>query len=249
MKHISHLTWSALALVFNPKEKILLNNIYRERILLAERQIQRDKNHTKWRRQHDLKNLNVELMSVEFVNLLDAHGYDTYDSGSSTDVDMRSAAFRQLNELSKAQAIAEKYTTYTKYADNAICRCGDWFFCIHRPNVEEEIEINYDNVYASGGKRPGAGRKSQFGKLMNKETATIRVPAFEKEKIKALVEWLIDMEAEGRNIHTAICNARFALHNKNYKTEEDVKDSELLDDLHNHLPHFYIAKPEAEPET
>lgn len=243
MKHIPYLDHIEFALVFNPKEKILLKNLNKVAVQNWETAIIRDKEHLRWRRQHDRKRLDIELKTIEFFRLLDSHGYDVFDSQSTKDSNARVSAFRQLNELSKAEAIVERRTSFNKYSGSTICKCGDWFFCIWLEQ-EEEISINYDNIAVNGGKRPGAGRKSQFDKLVDKETATIRVPASKKEEIKALIDWLIEMEAAGKEVYSALWHARYILEQDEYRKEENAKCIELLEELDAHLPRFVIEKPD-----
>ena len=168
----------------------------------------------------------------EFVKQVRTHGYDIL---SSKDWEFQEK-LEEYNRVQELEAKKHGERTYKKYEPKTICVCGEWLF-FESEYVTESKEAGIKD--ARGGKREGAGRKARHSKLIDFQTAVIRVPEFEKNNIKKLIDWLIEMTEEGRDVYIALFRAERAL-----EEEGDEENAQLINELRNKLPHFLVKKGE-----
>ena len=185
-----------------------------------------------------------------FFNQMDEHGYDVLTPKDGFDYEH---ALQTLNDVVRRQAIRDNMASYNRFTSSVeeVCRCGKWIFLKYLPftDVQEEIALN---ERSRGGARDNAGRKGRYGRLKDGETAVIRVPASQKENIKNLIEWLIEKEARGQDVRSALFSGKYLLEdyaeqNKDYfpeKAQQRLEKASLLSELYDLLPRFYVKKGE-----
>ena len=103
------------------------------------------------------------------------------------------------------------------------------------PDVEMVKETEIQDL--RGGKREGAGRKAKHSKLIDSQTAVIRVPMIYKKEIKNFIDWLIDKAEEEQDVDSALFWSERALEEKG-----DKENAQLLEELRMKLPDFSVRK-------
>lgn len=167
-----------------------------------------------------------------FVNLVRTHGYDVL---TEKDKDFM-YCLNEYNRVRELEAKKHGESSYEKYLPKELCICGEWMFTEIEYVTISKAEVIKD---IRGGKREGAGRKARHSKLIGSQTAVIRVPDFYKKDIKDLIDWLIEKAEEGQDVNSALFWAERAL-----EEEGDKENAQLLEELSNKLPHFFVKKAE-----
>ena len=110
-----------------------------------------------------------------------------------------------------------------------------YIFSEKDPDVEMVKETEIQDL--RGGKREGAGRKAKHSKLIDSQTAVIRVPMIYKKEIKNFIDWLIDKAEEEQDVDSALFWSERALEEKG-----DKENAQLLEELRMKLPDFSVRK-------
>ena len=167
----------------------------------------------------------------EFVNQVRKYGYDVL---SKNDQEFKEK-LDSYNQVLKLQAKKNGLSSYTKYELEELCVCGDYMFSEKDPDVEMVKETEIQDL--RGGKREGAGRKAKHSKLIDSQTAVIRVPMIYKKEIKNFIDWLIDKAEEEQDVDSALFWSERALEEKG-----DKENAQLLEELRMKLPDFSVRK-------
>lgn len=166
-----------------------------------------------------------------FVDLIRKYGYDVL---SKNDQEFKEK-LDSYNQVLKLQAKKNGLSSYTKYELEELCVCGDYIFSEKDPDVEMVKETKIQDL--RGGKREGAGRKAKHSKLIDSQTAVIRVPMIYKKEIKNFIDWLIDKAEEEQDVDSALFWSERALEEKG-----DKENAQLLEELRMKLPDFSVRK-------
>lgn len=186
-----------------------------------------------------------------FYQELEEHGYDVISPNDGFTFEL---AQREMNEAIKRQAIKNGSSSCEELTiEDEICRCGKWLFLKRLPYLSERKDIELKEK-GRGGAREGAGRKRQYGRLSYSSSSVIRVPSSTKDGIKELIDWLIEQEAKGIDVRSAIWSGLYSLKDSAEESEKlnalDLANKmkaevEVLKELFTKIPKFSI-KDEAE---
>ncbi len=244
MRHKSDLQWNRLPLVFNFGKGMIIHNLSLDDVFQIKKKIRERKESLAWEKSNMRDLYDLDMGKVEFYDLLEAHGCDELGTSESERSDV-AWIVKDLNRLSKKNALLNRAAEYREYKPDNIYRCGQWYFTTWSQEKYVNIDYEKEKVEKRGGKRDGSGRKSKTSKLLqfdDKQTTTIRVPSSFKEPIKKLIDFLIEQEEIGLSVNSV-------LHDAEWKFEEEA--NKWRSELETVTPQFrdswdkYAAQAEA----